>query len=244
MDFMPLESDRRISFERQAEDTARIVASLLPESIVTIERAFDRPFAKPVSVKVFESDDSFATSTGATKREWGVMISGTVFLSGMVRTAPKDHLGALLRHELVHLYLEQRRGASGIHPRLPMWFEEGLAELVSGGSAMELVTEAEAARAILAGKHLFSDTADTNLAPDRCKYGVESHMFYRQAEMFVASLQSRDATMFRSFMLALADGHDFESSWRTHFGYPVRDAWRQFQGELESHANDPRRGAK
>lgn len=64
-------------------------------------------------------------------------------------------------------------------------------------------------------------------------------MFYRQAEIFVAYLQSLDGTRFRSIILALADGEDFDISWRSHMGLPLPDAWRQFTGELESRARDP-----
>jgi len=121
----------------------------------------------------------------------------------------------------------------------PMWFEEGLAELVSGGSAMAMVTEPEATRAIMAGQHFFSDAAGGLVHPERCKYGLESHMFYRQAEMFVAYLQSLDGTKFQSLLLALADGHDFEGSWRSILGFPLHDAWQQFMGELETRERDP-----
>ncbi|MBI4720733.1 MAG: hypothetical protein HY770_05855 [Chitinivibrionia bacterium] len=237
--FMPMESDNRIYYEPRAENIARIVASYLPESIATVERELQRPFVKPVQVKIFESADSFAAVTDVSKQEWGVMISGTVFLSGLVKTAPDDHIKALLTHELVHLYLQQRLGVSERHPTLPMWFEEGLAELVSGGSAMAMVTEPEATRAIMAGQHFFSDAAGGLVHPERCKYGLESHMFYRQAEMFVAYLQSLDGTKFQSLLLALADGHDFEGSWRSILGFSLHDAWQKFMGELESRARDP-----
>ena len=237
--FKPLESDSRVSYEPRAEDIARSVASFLPESIATIERELHGPFVKAVQVKIFESADNFAASTGVSKQEWGVMMSGTVYLSGVVKTAPGDHIKALLTHELVHLYFQQKLLAAKRPPTLPMWFEEGLAEFVSGGSAMVMVSEQDAIRAILAGNHFFSDAAGRLEHPERCKYGVESHMFYRQAEMFVAYLQSLEGTKFRSLILALADGDDFDISWQSHLGIPLHDAWRQFTGDLESHGKDP-----
>lgn len=237
--FILLESDTRISYEQHAEDIARSVASYLPESIAAVEKELHGPFVKAVQVKIFESDNHFAASTGVSKQEWGVMISGTVFLSGIVKTAPDDHIKALLTHELVHLYLQQRRGVSGPHTTLPMWFEEGLAELVSGGSAMAMVSEQDAIRAILAGNHFFSEAASRLEHPERCKYGVESHMFYRQAQMFMAYLQSLDRAEFRALLLSLADGEDFDSSWRSHVQIPLLDAWRQFTGDLESREGDP-----
>lgn len=237
--FKPLESDSRISYEPHAEDIARSVASFLPESIATVERELHGPFVKTVHVNIFESADNFAASTRVSKQEWGVMISGTVFLSGIVKTAPDDHIKALLTHELVHLYFQQKLLAAKRPPTLPMWFEEGLAEFVSGGSAMVMVSEQEAIRAVLAGNHIFSDAAGRLEHPERCKYGVEAHMFYRQAEMFVAYLQSLEGIKFRSLILALADGEDFDISWRSHMGIPLHDAWRQFTGDLESHERDP-----
>jgi hypothetical protein len=237
--FKTLEADSRISYEPHAEDIARSVASFLPESIATVERELHGPFVKAVQVKIFESADNFAASTGVSKQEWGVMMSGTVYLSGLVKTAPGDHIKALLAHELVHLYLQQRLVATKRHPTLPMWFEEGLAEFVSGGSAMVMVSEQDAIRAILAGNHFFSDAAGKLEQPERCKYGVEAHMFYRQAEMFVAYLQSLEEAKFRSLILALADGEDFDISWRSHLGIPVDNAWRKFTEELESHGGGP-----
>lgn len=237
--FMPLEADSRISYEPHAEGIARSVASFLPESIATVERELHGTFVKDIQVKIFENADDFATITGVSKQEWGVMMSGSVYLSGRVKTAPDDHIKALLTHELVHLYFQQKLVAAKRSSTLPMWFEEGLAEFVSGGSAMVMVSEQDAIRAILAGNHIFSDAAGRLEHPERCKYGVESHMFYRQAEMFVAFLQSLGGTKFRALLLALADGEDFDSSWRSHLGTPLHDAWRQFTGDLASRGRVP-----
>jgi hypothetical protein len=233
--FIPLKSDNRIFHETGAEDIALKIASYLPESIAKIEKELSRPFVRAVQVYVFRNEEDFAAYTGLSKQEWGVMMSEKVYLSGIVRKAPDDHVKAILTHELVHLYLQQRLGPHGFNIGLPIWFKEGLAELISGGTAMEAVSESEAAQAILSGKHFELDTRGRLLPPKQYRYGLEPHMFYRQTEMFVNYLKSIDEKKFRVFMVAIEDRHDFEGSFKAVFGFTLFDAWQQFIKKLKSY---------
>lgn len=233
--FIPLKSDSRIFYESGAEDIALKIASYLPESIAKIEKELFRPFVKAVQVYVFRNEEDFAAYTGFSKQEWGVMMSEKVYLSGIVRKAPDNHVKAILTHELVHLYLQQKLGQDGFNIGLPIWFKEGLAELISGGTAMEAVTESDAAQSILEGKHFELDTRGHLLPPKQYRYGLEPHMFYRQTEMFVAYLQSIDEKKFRAFILAIEDSHDFERSFGKVFGFTIFDAWTQFVKGLNSY---------
>lgn len=233
--FIQLKSDSRIFYEPGAEDIALKIASYLPESIAKIGKGLFRPFLRAVQVHVFRNEEDFAAYTGVSKLEWGVMMSEKVYLSGIVRKAPDNHFKAILTHELVHLYLQQRLGWDGFNMVLPIWFKEGLAELISGGTAMEAVTESDAAQAILAGKHFVLDTRGRLLPPKQYWYGLEPHMFYRQTEMFVAYLKSMDEKKFRAFILSIEDSHDFERSFREVFGFTIFDAWQRFVKGLNSY---------
>ncbi|MEW6584160.1 MAG: basic secretory protein-like protein [Nitrospirota bacterium] len=233
--FVQLESDRRIFYQPGARDIALKVSAYLPGAISKIEKELSRPFMKAVRLYVFRSDEDFALHTGVSNQEWGVMMSEKVYLSGIIRKAPDDHIKAILTHELVHLYLLQRLGWDGFNMGLPIWFKEGLAELISGGTAMVAVSESAAAQAILSGKRFEPEARGRLLPPEQYRYGLEPHMFYRQTEMFVAYLKSIDEKRFRAFILAVEDSHDFEGSFGKVFGFTLFDAWQQFVRGLKSY---------
>jgi len=118
--FIPLESDRRVFYETDAADIAPKIASYLAGSITKIERELSRPFVKAVRVYVFKNEEDFAAYTSVSKQEWGVMMSEKVYLSGIIRKAPDNHVKAILTHEMVHLYLQQRLGWDGFNIVLPI----------------------------------------------------------------------------------------------------------------------------
>ena len=231
--FVPMGGDRRVFSEPGAEDVAVVVAADLADAITTVEREQFRSFVKPVQVYVTKDEESFAAFTGVPKQVRGAVII-KVFLSGGLRKEP-ERIKRILTHELSHLHLGQQLGIYGYNANLPSWFQEGLAVTVSGGGGAERVSEAGAAKVILEGKGLKPEaTGSFFFKKSAQSYGIEPHMFYRQSGMFVAWLMHLDLDRFRSFMLAIEDGKDFEESFNQELGLSLDKAWQQFTTELKT----------
>ena len=230
--FVPMGADTRILSEPGAEDVAVVVAADLAAAIATVEREQYRPFVKPVQVYVTKDEESFADFTGVPKQVRGAVII-KVFLSGGLRQEP-DRINRILTHELSHLHLGQQLGVYGYNAKLPSWFQEGLAVIVSGGGGAEKVSEAEAAKATLAEKGLKPEATGSFLFKKSAhSYGIEPHMFYRQSGMFVAWLMQLDQERFRSFMLTIEDGGEFSASFSKVFGQGLDTAWQRFVDQLK-----------
>ena len=232
--FIALDSDRQILYEPGAEDLSREVAEYLPGSKAKVEKEQYSPFPKPVEVYICATNESFSKFTGlpATK---GVTTIKHLFLSAeKLRGVPSIIRQAVLTHELSHLHLQQYLGAYKYGSNLPAWFQEGLAESVSGGASMQGVTDAEAEKAILTGKHIMPDTTGSFLFPKRWNsYGMKPNMFYRQSFMFVSHLKHIDESKFRVFVLALENGRDFDDSFSSNFRLTMDEAWQQFVAQIK-----------
>ncbi len=234
-DFHLLASDTRILVEPGAEELAKSVAEYLPEAIAAVEKKQYRSFAKPVAIYVCASEDSFASHTGLSKQIRGALTT-KLFLSGKLeRPEFRGTTKAILTHELSHLHLQQQLGVYRYSANLPAWFQEGLAVLVSGGGGAETASEGDAARAIVKGAHFTPEAQGSFFFHKSAKsYGLEPHMFYRQASLFVGYLRDLSTIRFGLFMLAIEDGKDFEKAFRSIYDMNIDEAWQDFVVELRN----------
>jgi hypothetical protein len=232
-----LAENRLVHFEQGAEDYAQDVSALLPAAIARIEAAQGRPFARPVPVGVYATPDAYAAAnasgdTGAV----GVAAFGRVVLSPALNRLQHRRLPAILTHELSHAHLQ-----GYISPyawvRLPNWFKEGLAVMVSGGGGAESVSEQEARAAIARGEHITIDDTGSfaNLselrferAPSRATPSHRTVMAYRQAGMFVGYLHHFDAPGFARMMNAILDGKRFVEALDAGYHQDAQSLWQQF----------------
>ncbi len=227
-DFRPLEADDRILVEPGAEDLARQIAQYLPGAITKVQEEQYRDFTKPIRIYVCASVDSFVSHTGASKNASGVVTTKLFFSRKLAEFAP-DQIKARVTHELSHLHLQQQLGTYHFDAHIPAWFQEGLAVLVSNGGGAENVNEADAVRAILAGKHFIPEPQGSFCFKKSGKsYGLEPHMFYRQASLFVGYIRDLSEIRFGLFMLAIEDGRDFDKSFRSVYGIGIDEAWQDF----------------
>jgi hypothetical protein len=233
--FLVLDSDRRILYESGAEDLSKEVAEYLPDSVAKVEKEQYRPFAKPVEVYICATKESFYKFTGVSPAIKGATTIKHIFLSAeRLRELSVNIRRAVLTHELSHFHLQQYLGAYNYGANLPAWFQEGLAEYVSGGAAMEEVSEAEAIKAILEGKYFTPDTSGSFFFPKRWSaYGLKPHMFYRQSFMYVSYLKQLDESKFREFILAIENNRRFEDSFNSIFGLTMDSAWQQFVVQIK-----------
>jgi len=237
-DHLPaLAEDSQVHFEAGAEDYAREVSMLLPAALGQVEAAQARPFAHPVTVGVYATPEEYAAANATgNPGNVGVTAFGRLILSPTLDGPQHQRLPAILTHELSHAHLEGYLSAYA-YVRLPIWFKEGLAVMVSRGGGAEFVSEREARRAIERGEHIDIEDAGNflNLSEirfERAPAGLNpSHrtvMAYRQAGMFVAFLHDSDTSGFTRMMNAILEGRSFAEALSVGYQDDIHSLWQKF----------------
>jgi hypothetical protein len=154
-----LTGNSQVHYEPGAEDYARDVAALLPDAIKRVEAVHGRRLAHPVAVGAYAAPEAYAAANGqGSDVPVGVTFGGRVNLSPKLFWPQHQRLRAILTHELSHAHINGWIGAVA-YIRLPNWFKEGLAVMVSADGGAELVSEEEARAAIRRGEQIVIDDA-------------------------------------------------------------------------------------
>jgi len=232
--FRPLDADPRVLVEPGAEGVAAAVAAALPAAVATVEEGLFRRFAAPPILLVCASLATFASYGGAPSSA-GYVLNGRLFLSPKLAATP-ERIPQVVAHELTHLHLEQR-WSGWRWSRLPFWFSEGLATLVSGGGGAEDVTDDDARRALAAGRAFRPDTSASvwHRGTTPGSAGLPAHLFYREAELFLAHT-ARDAEGWRRFLARIEEGEALGPAFTAVYGDPLEDAWDRFTAEIRAGA--------
>jgi hypothetical protein len=238
-DYLPaLPDNRLVHYQPGAEDYARDVAALLPDAIARIEAAQGRRFAHPVTIGVYATPDAYAAANGLGSTDpVGVTFFGRVSLSPKLFRLQRQRLPAILTHELSHAHIQGWIGVNAFM-RLPNWFKEGLAVMVSGGGGAELVSEPEARAAIRRGERIAIDDAGSlrhladirfDVAPQKASaawYPVV--LAYREGGMFVTYLHDSDEPAFARMINAILDGRSFVDAVSTGYHEDIQSLWHKF----------------
>jgi hypothetical protein len=228
----------QIHFEVGAEDYAREVAALLPAAIARVEVAHGRPFARPVTIGAYVTPEAYMAATvPASMGPVAVTNFGRVILSPTLALHQHRRLPAILTHELSHAHIQGWVGLLA-EIRIPNWFKEGLAVMVSGGGGAEFVSEQEARTAIARGETIAIDDSQSlstlldgirfEHAPEGATPSHRTVMAYRQAGMFVSWLHDSDRPGFDRMMNAILDRRSFAEAVDTGYHRDVRSLWREF----------------
>ena len=229
-----------VHYESGAEDFARDVAALLPEAIARVEAVHGRPFAHPVTVGAYATPEAFAAANGlGSNVPVGVTFAGRVNLSPKLFHPQHWRLRAILTHEMSHAHIEGWIGGLNYF-RLPPWFKEGLAVMISEGGGAELVKEDEAWAAIQRGEQIAIDDAripQTTIdiafarAPEKQDPSwYPTVLAYREAGMFVKYLRQSDQSAFDRMLGAILDGRSLADAADAGYHDDVRALWRKFVG--------------
>lgn len=228
-----LKQEPRVRHEPGAEELAQKVVPYLNDSISLVENLQGRPYVNPVSIFVFASEESFSEHSGVSREVRGCAFNGAIYLSSKLNRMPES-IPLILAHELSHIHICQHVGLLTCSYRLPTWFLEGLAVSVSGGGGAERVSEKEAVDAILRGNHFIPDDSGSILVYKGAHYyGLQQHMFYRQAGMFLSYLRSQSPAEFNGFLSALLDGKPFCGAFPQTFGKSANEKWNEFAKTLK-----------
>lgn len=232
-----LPDNKLVHYQPGAEEYARAVVALLPDAITRIEGVHGRRFAHPVTVGVYATPEAYATANGlGSAVPVGVTFLGRVNLSPKLFWSQHQRLPAILTHELSHAHIEAWIGLNA-YIRLPNWFKEGLAVMVSEGGGAELVREEEARAAIQRGEQIVIDDAgslqklvDVRLerAPVKKAPWYPVVLAYRQAGMFVTYLHDSDGPAFARMMNAILDGRSFVEAVTVGYHEDIQSLWKRF----------------
>jgi len=229
--FQSLKQDSRVKYEDGSIKFAEEIAPYLESAVQTVENK-QGAFKKPVVIYVTKSIDSFS-SYCASKYPSGCVIGDRLFASPKL-LKQKNRIPGILTHELSHLQHTQDIGRWDYQTKLPVWFKEGLAVYVSNGSGAEKVTEQEAAEAIHQGKTIKPNgSGGLIFRKTASSFGLKTHMFYRQSEMYVRWLHDMSPSKFRELFTTLEQGKTLNEALSSVYGFTVRQGWSQFTGEIK-----------
>ena len=232
--FVASPADPRVAFEPGAEALAASVVAALPGAIAQVEDEAYGPFTVPVRIYVCGTLDCYRRFTGNQRSGGHTSFRRKIFISPKPENTAA-RVPSLVAHELTHLHLTQRC-SSYRASRLPIWFSEGFATLVSHGGGAEDVSAAAAARAIAAGSTF---TPTTSRGQSGSAFGLAVHTFYRQAALFIDHLRAADGDAFRAFVRDLEDGRPFTDAFEGRLRTPLLPRWRAFVAELATREVSP-----
>jgi hypothetical protein len=235
--FQTWPADARVRYEPGAEALAAEVASALPVAIRTVEERQYRPFLIAPTVYVCATIASYA-SYGPDAQSGGHVLNQRLFISPKPANTA-ERVPRVLTHELSHLHLEQRVGSVRWMRAYPPWFQEGLAAFVSDGGGAEGVSAADARRALAAGRALVPETTSGLFRRKTAhSYGLDAHLFYREGELFLATLHDQDAAKFQQFLLAVEDGRALGDAFEAAFSETLASAWARFVTDAKNEVRD------
>jgi hypothetical protein len=232
-----LPENRQIRYEEGALDRARIVADLLPAAIARVEAAQGRPFAHPVVIGVYLTPEAYAAANGTGHTGTvGVNFLGRVVLSPSLFTTKRARLPAILTHELSHAHINGWISQLA-YMKVPNWFKEGLAVMVSGGGGAEEVSEWQARDALRWGDRIAMNTGGSLLdwvgvrmeaAPEVPQTSTRIQMAYRQSGMFVTFLHDTNPVAFATMMHGVLDGQPFAEAVAAAYHTDLEVLWLRF----------------
>ena len=225
--FVAWPADPRVAYQPGAEALAGAVVAALPGAIEQVAAAAYGPFTVPIHIYVCGTLDCYRRFAGDERSGGHTNFRGRIFISPKPQNTAA-RIPFVVAHELTHLHLAERCSTYRAG-QLPIWFNEGFATLVSHGGGAEDVSDADAARAILAGSTF---TPTTSHGQSGSAFGLPAHMFYRQAALLIDHLRAAHGDAFRAFVLDLEDGRPFADAFEGRLHTSLAAAWQVFVAEL------------
>lgn len=227
--FVSLKQDPRIKYEDDSINIAQEIAPYLDSAIQSVKHK-QGLFKKTPIIYLPKSIENFSSYCGS-KYPSGCVVGKRLFISPKLHNQ-KDRILSVLTHELSHLQLVQEIGFWNFNTNLPTWFKEGLAVYVSNGGGAEEVTPKEAFEAIQRGKSIKpNDSGSLLFKKTATSFGLRTHMFYRQSELYVKWLHDVNPKKFKELLSFLKQDKTFEETLISAYGFTVSQGWTQFIGK-------------
>ncbi|MHC4861611.1 MAG: peptidase MA family metallohydrolase [Planctomycetota bacterium] len=204
------------------------VAALLPD----VERGLGFTFDGVVIVRLARTESEFRRLAGE-RGDWVVAVARPsegvlVVRLPAVGAARGTDVSSVLRHELVHLLLPARLDRRA---RLPLWFEEGLAQVIGGR-----VNRSDAAQVAVA-EDLGALIPLEELERSFPVRGAVASLAYAQGESVVAFIvDAYGRAGLHRLLTAVRDTGSLDAALRRVHGFGVRDLerrWKEWLAEEE-----------
>jgi hypothetical protein len=219
--------DPRIACEAGSEALALRLYPLMADALGEVQRVHSAPFTQPVRVTTYASVESFQAHSGGAAYAQGMLAHGAIHFSPSLLGTEGRTRGVLV-HELSHLNLYQQLGPLA-WGRLPSWFHEGLATAVAHGGGAETYSDVDALYSMASGQCFVPEETQWILFPKNgSSYGLNPHMFYRQAGMFVAYLRQSDPQAFGRLLAAVQARQDFSKAVMVGYNESLQLQWHRF----------------
>jgi len=206
---------------------AAAIQPILPDAVAVVEGSFFARFPAPVIIYTYASRESFARYSAGSGYADGVTSLGAVHVSPKLLQTP-ERIRGIVTHELCHLHLLQSIGSLAA-TRIPSWFNEGLATEISHGGGAESVSADEALRSLAVGKRFVPEQSQWVLFPkSAASYGLQPHLYYREAALFVDFMRDRKPEAFQHLITALESKVDFHEAISTAYGESLTSLWVKF----------------
>src|ERR1019366_732821 len=164
-------------------------------------------------------------------------ILGNVMLSPVLFSTQRRRMPAILAHELSHAHLQSWISQLA-YLRLPNWFKEGLAVMVSEGGGAEGVSDLQARDAIRRGDRIDIEPSGSLLNLSAVRFenleipgsSFRTQLAYRQAGLFVAFLHDSNPAGFERMMDAIFASRPFAEALTTAYATDLPTLWSGFAG--------------
>jgi len=230
--FYTCPSDSRVHYEAGSEVLTKIVADSLSNVMKRIEEKQGGSFARKVNIYIFADLKNYERHSPA-KGSAGTTFGGNYIILSPKKANTPERITKILAHELSHLHLF---GYTGIVKAvlLPSWFKEGLAVWVSGGAGAETISPAQAKQAILNGQKINILYLEPLFHSKKSHpENMQTHMFYRQSEMFVKYLYQVDRSRFEKLINLLQRRTGFEKALNSAYQKSLDALWADFVASLK-----------
>jgi hypothetical protein len=210
-----------------AQQLAALVNQHLPAAIKQIETTQGYELSKPLKIYVFGNEADYARMGGCPPGSRACVFGGQLSLSPVL-AREADTVLPILTHELSHVLLQQRMGTWAVS-RVPPWFMEGLAVMVSDGGGAETIGPQEAALAIKSGQRFTPDMGKSWFSQKNAThYQLPHRLFYRQSALFVQHLKTAHPEHFESLLRRMHAGMGFHDAYERSFTQPIEALWAEF----------------
>lgn len=232
--FVPLPENGQILYEPGAEELAKLAATHFASSLDKVERQQYVPFkdVSAIRIYVFNDRSRYANFSHASILTRGSSTTDEVYLSEKLREKI-DTLPNIFAHELSHVHIRQYTGTFKYVRDIPGWFLEGIAVSSSSGGGAETVTPEQAQMAIRNANRFEPDDSGRIIGHKTAhNYGLEPHMYYRQASVFVEYLSKTNPQGFGAALKDVLNGNSFRDVWQQHYGQNIFELWRSYEKSI------------
>jgi hypothetical protein len=222
-------SDARVQMQsgKTALDLSALVNKHLPAAIDQVQKVQGYTLDKPLKIFVFDNEADYMRLGGCPQGSRACVFGSQLSLAPQLMSEP-DTVRAILTHELSHVLLQQRMGTWNIS-RVPPWFLEGLAVMVSDGGGSEGVGPQDAAAALKAGQRFTPDMSKSWLSQKTAShYQLPHRLFYRQSALFVQHLKSAYPDPFDQLLRRMHSGMGFHEAFERSFAQSIDTLWNEF----------------